>query len=121
VNISLPKLSAVERKVLEALPKDLSQLNFGQANSVATWGVVAGAAVFVFVVVAGVYLARAALRQVEQQKQQQGVEVLKLSPAEQDQSGDLTRFIDEAALAGELEGLDARTAVQTLVTEGRIG
>src|SRR5205085_168102 len=45
-----PQLSDIERKVLESLSEDLSQETLGRAGNVANWGLIAAAAVFVFVV-----------------------------------------------------------------------
>jgi hypothetical protein len=117
-----PQLSAVERRVLEILPPGLLQEGLGEPGLVENWSLAAAGAVYVSSVVAGDYLARWALQQQQQQDQP------RQDRQQQGESGGLTRFIDEAALAEELAGLDARAAVATLlrlreqfVAAGRIG
>jgi hypothetical protein len=130
-----PRLTALEQRVLAEFPAELSQERLGSPGSVANWGLVAAAAVFVFVVVAGVYLAREAQREIqeaqqqrEQEQQQQDAGQDQAQDAGQDQEqdagqdqqqeddgGSLSQWLDRTELGAQLEQLEARAAVGTLL------
>jgi hypothetical protein len=130
-----PKLTAVEEAVLKNLPEELIAKTIGEPGTVANWGLAAAAAVFVFVVVAGVYLAERAQReaQLAQEEQQREVERQADQGQEQeankqDDSGNLGDWLTESELDQKLSGLDVADKLSSLlllrsklVQTGRIG
>jgi hypothetical protein len=83
-----PELSALEKKVLERLPREVNQLALGRGDLVANLGLAAAALVFVAVVVGGVLLAEYAQRQMQQERERQEREMERQIAGDQGQQQD---------------------------------